>query len=72
MMRLAEQLAHLMMNTYEAVELIRGLETISISQLQRKFRIDITGAARLIDDLAQGFIGPQDGSKLRQVFVQAD
>ena len=57
----------------EAVELIRGLETISISQLQRKFRIGYNRAARLIDDLeAQGFIGPQDGSKPRQVFVQAD
>jgi len=57
----------------EAVELIRGLETISISQLQRKFRIGYNRAARLIDDLeAQGYIGPQDGSKPRQVFVQAD
>ena len=57
----------------EAVELIRGLETISISQLQRKSRIGYNRAARLIDDLeAQGFIGPQDGSKPRQVFVQAD
>ena len=54
----------------EAVELLRGLETISISQLQRKFRIGYNRAARLIDDLeAQGYVGPQDGSKPRQVFV---
>ncbi len=46
-----------MMNTLVKQELIRGLETISISQLQRKFRIDIT-AARLIDDLeAQALSG---------------
>lgn len=55
----------------EAVALIKGLETISISQLQRRFRIGYNRAARLIDDLeAQGMIGPQDGSKPRQVFIQ--
>lgn len=57
----------------EAVELIKGQETISISQLQRRFRIGYNRAARLMDDLeAQAFVGPQDGSKPRQVLVQSD
>ena len=54
----------------EAVEMIRDLETISISQLQRKFRIGYNRAARLIDDLeAQGLVSEQDGSKPRQVLI---
>lgn len=55
----------------DAIALLKGLETISISQLQRKFRIGYNRAARLIDDMeAQGYVGPQDGSKPRQVFYQ--
>lgn len=54
----------------EAVELIRGAETVSISQLQRKFRIGYNRAARLIDDLeAVGYVSAQDGSKPRQVLL---
>ncbi|WP_446454819.1 DNA translocase FtsK [Tuanshanicoccus yangjingiae] len=52
----------------EAVEMLQGLETISISQLQRKFRIGYNRAARLIDDMeAAGLVSGQDGSKPRQV-----
>lgn len=52
----------------EAVEMLQGLETISISQLQRKFRIGYNRAARLIDDMEQaGLVSAQDGSKPRQV-----
>ena len=54
----------------DAVELIKDQETVSISQLQRKFRIGYNRAARLIDDLeALGYIGPADGSKPRQVYI---
>lgn len=54
----------------EAVELIKDQETVSISQLQRKFRIGYNRAARLIDDLeALGYIGPAEGSKPRQVYI---
>ena len=54
----------------DAVELIKGAETVSISHLQRKFRIGYNRAARLIDDLeAVGYVGPQDGSKPRQVLL---
>lgn len=55
----------------EAVELVKTQETVSISQLQRKFRIGYNRAARLIDDLeAMGYVGPADGSKPREVFIQ--
>lgn len=54
----------------DAVDLIKDQETVSISQLQRKFRIGYNRAARLIDDLeALGYIGPADGSKPRQVYI---
>lgn len=54
----------------DAVELIRGQETVSISQLQRKFRIGYNRAARLIDDLESiGYVSEQDGSKPRQVMI---
>lgn len=54
----------------EAVEMIREQETVSISQLQRKFRIGYNRAARLVDDLeAQGMVSSQDGSKPRQVLL---
>lgn len=54
----------------EAVEMIKELDTISISQLQRRFRIGYNRAARLIDDMeAQGIVSGQDGSKPRQVLI---
>ena len=54
----------------EAVELIQELDTISISQLQRRFRIGYNRAARLIDDLEKmGYVSEQDGSKPRQVLL---
>ena len=55
----------------EAVNLLDGLETISISQLQRQFRIGYNRAARLIDDLeAMGFVSEPDGSKPRKVLIR--
>lgn len=57
----------------EAVDLISDQETVSISQLQRKFRIGYNRAARLIDDLeANGLVSAQDGSKPRQVLIEGD
>ena len=54
----------------EVVELIQELETVSISQLQRRFRIGYNRAARLIDDLESlGYVSAQDGSKPRQVLI---
>ncbi|XJS11552.1 DNA translocase FtsK [Aerococcaceae bacterium WGS1372] len=54
----------------DAINLIREQETISISQLQRRFRIGYNRAARLIDDLeAIGYVSEADGSKPRQVLI---
>lgn len=54
----------------DAIELIKEQETVSISQLQRRFRIGYNRAARLIDDLeAMGFVSEADGSKPRQVLI---
>ncbi|MBZ6526258.1 DUF87 domain-containing protein [Aerococcaceae bacterium DSM 111021] len=54
----------------DAVTLIKEQETISISQLQRKFRIGYNRAARLIDDMeALGLVSEPDGSKPRQVLI---
>lgn len=54
----------------DAIQLLKGQETISISQLQRHFRIGYNRAARLIDDLeAMGYVSEPDGSKPRQVLI---
>lgn len=54
----------------DAVNLIKDQETVSISQIQRKFRVGYNRAARIIDDLeALGYISPADGSKPRQVYI---
>ena len=43
----------------------------STSLLQRQFRIGYNKAARIIDQLeADGIIGPQIGSKPREVYVR--
>lgn len=57
----------------EAVALVADMETASISMLQRKFRIGYNRAARLIDDMeARGVVGPADGSKPRDVLIEAE
>lgn len=53
----------------EALTFVASEQKASTSLLQRHFRIGYNRAARLIDDLEQGgFIGPQEGSKPRQVY----
>ena len=52
----------------QAVELIKPLEYVGASLLQRKFRIGYSRAALLLDQMeAQGFVGPAIGSKPREV-----
>lgn len=56
----------------EALETVRELETASISLLQRRLRIGYNRAANIMDDLeANGIVGPQDGSKPRDVLISS-
>lgn len=53
----------------EAIRLVRENRKASASMLQRKFSIGYNRAARLIDLMEEmGVIGPQQGSKPREVF----
>ena len=55
----------------DALEIVRELETASISLLQRRLRIGYNRAANIMDDLeANGIVSPQDGSKPRDVLVE--
>ncbi|MCO7174746.1 DNA translocase FtsK [Sporolactobacillus kofuensis] len=54
----------------DAVQLVVGMQTASVSMLQRRFRIGYTRAARLIDAMEERHIvGPYEGSKPRSVLV---
>lgn len=51
-----------------ALEIVMTTDKIAASQLQRKFSIGYNRAGKIIDQLeADGYIGPQNGSKPRQV-----
>jgi len=53
-----------------AVRLVVSTGIASISNLQRKFRLGYTRAARLIDMMeADGIVGPPQGSKPRKILV---
>lgn len=57
----------------EAVELVTDMQKASTSMLQRKFRVGYNRAARIMDQLEEnGVIGPQEGSKPRQVYRQKE
>lgn len=57
----------------EAMNMILQSGIASASRLQRQLRIGFTRAARLIDTLEQlGVVGPQDGSKPRDILVDED
>ncbi|WP_455490766.1 DNA translocase FtsK [Granulicatella sp.] len=57
---------------FEVLEMIRELETISTSYIQRRFKIGFNRAARLIEELeARGYVGPSEGSKPRKVNLDA-
>ena len=54
----------------EAIELVVRSGQASVSMLQRRFRIGYNRAARIVDMMeARGIIGPQDGSRPRQVLM---
>ena len=57
----------------KAVEFVVQTKKASASLLQRKFKIGYNRAARLIDLLEErGIIGPQQGSKPREVMVEIE
>jgi S-DNA-T family DNA segregation ATPase FtsK/SpoIIIE len=52
----------------EVIELIRGMDRVSTSLIQRKFKIGYNRAARILDALEeQGYVGPLEGAKGRKV-----
>ena len=54
----------------EAIELVVKSGQASVSMLQRRFRIGYNRAARIVDMMeARGIVGPQDGSRPRQVLM---
>ena len=57
----------------EAIDLVVRSGQASVSMLQRRFRIGYNRAARIIDMMeARGIIGPQDGSRPRQVLMSEE
>ena len=54
----------------DAIDLVVRSGQASVSMLQRRFRIGYNRAARIVDMMeARGIIGPQDGSRPRQVLM---
>ena len=54
----------------DAIDLVINSGQASVSMLQRRFRIGYNRAARIVDMMeARGIIGPQDGSRPRQVLM---
>jgi len=52
----------------DAIEYLVEREKASVSNLQRRFRIGYNRASRLMEDLEnRGIVGPEDGSKPREV-----
>lgn len=57
----------------EALEVVRVARKASASLLQRRLRIGYARAARLLDIMEErGVIGPQDGAKPREVYLEED
>jgi S-DNA-T family DNA segregation ATPase FtsK/SpoIIIE len=57
----------------EAVRIVIEMGRASTSVLQRRLRIGYGRAASIIDMMERdGIVGPEDGSKPRQVLVKAD
>lgn len=55
---------------HEAIECVVMAGQASVSMLQRRFRIGYNRAARIVDMMeSRGIVGPQDGSRPRQVLM---
>lgn len=54
----------------QVIDFIQREQKVSISLLQRRFKIGYNRAARIVDDLTEkGMVGPQEGSKPREVYL---
>jgi DNA segregation ATPase FtsK/SpoIIIE, S-DNA-T family len=57
----------------EAIRVAVDYGQVSASMLQRRLRVGFNRAARLVEEMElRGIVGPQDGSKARQVLVSKD
>ena len=54
----------------DAIEHVVHAQQASVSMLQRRFRIGYNRAARIVDEMEERqIVGPQDGSRPRQVLI---
>lgn len=57
----------------EAVRVVLETRQASTSNLQRRLRLGYTRAARIIDQMeAEGIVGPQQGAKPREIYMQPE
>jgi S-DNA-T family DNA segregation ATPase FtsK/SpoIIIE len=56
-----------------AIDVLRSTKRASTSMLQRRLRIGYNRAARLMEELEErGIVGPENGSKPREIMVDLD
>lgn len=57
----------------QAIDIVRRSDKASASLLQRRLRIGYARAARILDQMEdRGIVGPQDGSRFREVLITSD
>ncbi len=57
----------------DAIKFVVDKGSASVSMLQRRYRIGYNRAARIVDQMEErGIVGPQDGSRARQVLISEE